>query len=101
MPATYDFNPNALISVWENGFDKPSVERAGDLLKLWKPGFREHPEVLDQLSIEMREQFLLEIRRKLFGKKFSSIARCPSCEEMIQWEMQYSDFYGAIYDQNE
>lgn len=95
MSSANDFNPDALISVWENGFGKSAGERAGDLLMAWNTDFREHPESLGQMSIERREQTLLEIRRKLFGRKFSSIARCPSCGEMIQWEMQYSDFQVA------
>lgn len=101
MPATYDFNPDALIRVWENGYGKSAGERAGDLLMMWKTEFRQHPEALDLLSIESREQFLLEIRRNLFGRKFSSIARCPSCNEMIQWEMQYSDFSSAVNELKE
>ena len=92
MPATNDLPPNALISVWENGFGKSSTERAKDLIEIWMPDFQEDPLSLEHLSIEMREQFLLDIRKKLFGRNFFSIARCPACDEMIQWEMQYSDF---------
>lgn len=89
-PVTY--NPSNLIAVWENGIGKPASDRINDLLECYQSLSKSGAQALDQLSIERREQYLLEMRRMLFGRKFSSIASCPSCEEKIQWDMQYSDF---------
>lgn len=84
------FHPNELLNIWEQGFNKNSQQKTNDLISLYV-GLAESEEI-KSFSIEQKEQYLLEIRRLLFGRKFLSIANCPSCSEMIEWEMNYSDF---------
>ena len=86
------FHPNELLEIWERGFTKTSQQRADDLISIYRTAVHGKEQETKKLSIEKKEQYLLEIRRLLFGRKFLSVAACPSCNVMAEWEMNYVDF---------
>lgn len=72
-----------LLNVWEHGLSHSPAQRALTLLAAACP---ETPvEQLGQLSIGQRDARLLELRTRIFGPRFTSIATCPKCGERLEF----------------
>lgn len=79
-----------LLSVWEQGLNKPLLQRMLILLAAAFPEMQ--PDTLMKLSIGQRDLRLLQLRECLFGQQLLNTAVCPECDERIEWENSTADF---------
>ena len=70
-----------LLSIWEQGIDRPMFERA---LLLLAAASGQSMDSLATLSIGQRDLKLLELREALFGRSVPCIITCPSCAERLE-----------------
>jgi len=70
-----------LLSIWEQGIDRPMFERA---LLLLAAASGQSMDSLATLSIGQRDLQLLELREALFGRSVPCIITCPSCAERLE-----------------
>ncbi|MDL1866589.1 phage baseplate protein [Betaproteobacteria bacterium PRO4] len=70
-----------LLSIWEQGIDRPMFERA---LLLLEAVSDQSMDSLATLSIGQRDLKLLELREALFGRSVPCIVACPSCNEHLE-----------------
>ncbi len=85
-----NFTANDMLSIWEQGLNQPLLQKALILLAAACPDMQ--PDTLAQLSIGQRDQYLLQIRERLFGQRLLNTAVCPGCAERIEWESRVVDF---------
>jgi len=70
-----------LLSIWEQGIDRPMFERA---LLLLAAASGQSMDSLATLPIGQRDLQLLELRESLFGRSVPCIVTCPSCAERLE-----------------
>lgn len=78
-----------LLSVWEQGRARPSVEQALTLIAAACP--ETSPEALARLSIGQRDSRLLTLREWMFGPKLAGLAVCPACGQRLEMTFDVSD----------
>ena len=78
-----------LLSVWEKGLGRTSLERAQVVLK----AARESPSDPDpgELPLGERDAQLLTLREWTFGNEVTALSRCPKCKEELELTFQISD----------
>lgn len=74
-----------LLSVWERGQGRPSVERT--LALLAAACSETAPEALAELSLGERDSRLLALREWTFGPRLASVAACPACGEQLELDL--------------
>jgi hypothetical protein len=74
-----------LIAVWDRGLDRHPVDRA--LLLLAQAFPDQEPSKLASLTVGQRNARLLELRRRTFGPQLNGIARCPQCNETLEFRV--------------
>src|SRR5262245_59064440 len=82
LPDVQPFSAAELLHVWECGQHEMPVEQALSMLASACPGTPR--EALAALSIGQRDACLLDLRERLFGPVFSSLAECPGCGEQLE-----------------
>jgi hypothetical protein len=78
-----------LLKVWEYSQTAHPLDKALNLLCAAFPAISR--ENLAELSIGQRDAFLLKLRELTFGSKLDCFARCPACEEQLEFVMQTED----------
>lgn len=73
-----------LLQVWESVYGQPPLQRTLGLLSAACPDLS--PQEVARLSIGERDARLLSLREWMFGTRMASTARCPQCEEQVEWE---------------
>jgi len=89
LPDVQPFSAAELLCIWEGGRRESPVEQALTLLASACPGTPH--EVLAALSIGQRDACLLDLRERLFGPVFSSLAACPGCGEQLEMNFHVRD----------
>ena len=74
-----------LLTVWEEGLDKPLLEKTLQLLAT-ACSVNDFNDV-GLLSIGERDARLLQLREGMFGSRLMNMARCPQCAELTEWEI--------------
>jgi T4 bacteriophage base plate protein len=74
-----------VVRVCEWGRDKHALDRAMVLLRASSPGA--DPEALARLPIGRRDARLLALRTRAFGPDLAFSARCPACDEPVEFTM--------------
>src|SRR5689334_11203678 len=85
------FSAAELVTAWEYGRDKHPVDRAMLLLVLACPTVP--PETLSELTVGQRNALLLDLRCKTLGAHAECMARCPQCNEPLEFTMDTTTFY--------
>ncbi len=75
--------PAQILSVWERGTGHVPVRQA--LILLAEANSNQTIERLAGLSIGERDARLIKLRALTFGKRFESVASCPSCGERLEF----------------
>ena len=79
-----------LEEAWEASLRRPPVVRPLTLLQMAEP---EAPlDQLARLGIGERDRRLLDLREKLAGPRFDSVATCPGCGERSEFSFDSRDF---------
>jgi hypothetical protein len=82
MPA---MDPHALISCWETGRRRHTLDRALLLHAVAAPA--EPPDALADRPIGQRNAALIRFRRALFGDELQSCLACPACGEQLEFSL--------------
>jgi len=82
-----------LIAIWERGAGEHPVDRALTLLSACSPS--ESREDLARLSIGTRDARLFEIYERLFGPALDAFARCPACNEALEYTLSTHELTAA------
>lgn len=77
-----------LLSIWEQGINRPMFERA---LLLLEAASGQSMDSLATLSIGQRDLKLLELREILFGRSAPCIVACPSCTERLEFNLDIDE----------
>lgn len=72
-----------IVWIWEVGQRQPYADRALLLLTLAWPGLS--PMALNALTIGQRNAHLLALRTKTLGPQADCFARCPACNEQVEF----------------
>lgn len=78
-----------LLDVWERGYGQTPAQRALTLLRA--ASVEESSETLAQLTVGRRDARLLRLRELIFGSTLSSIVRCPTCGETLEFAIDVRD----------
>ena len=78
-----------VLAVWELGGNQSPARRALTMLAPVCAG--ETVQSLAALPVGRRDARLLELRERTFGRHFSSLARCPNCDEQVQADFETTD----------
>lgn len=78
-----------LMTVWEHGLNQTLLERVLTLLIAACPEI--NSETIAGLSIGERDSRLLQLREWMFGSNLVNTARCPRCNERVEWENRIAD----------
>lgn len=78
-----------IVRIWEIGQQQHPLDRALTCLAFV------HPERslagLANLTIGQRDALLLMVRERTFGAKLDSVARCPKCQEQLEFALSTRD----------
>ena len=77
-----DLNAEELLNVWEQGINRPMLQKTLVLLAAAFPEMG--GDRLAELSIGSRDTCLLLLRERLFGSRLVNNAVCPACAERIE-----------------
>jgi hypothetical protein len=78
-----------LLSLWEYGLTQPPWQRALSLLAAALPD--SNPDTLVNLPVGQRDSQLLTLREYVFGPHLTSLATCPSCNELLELNFNVAD----------
>ena len=84
-----NLNAADILSIWEQGLNRPLLERTLILLIAAFPEM--NPDTICELSIGSRDTCLLLVRQRLFGSRLVNNAVCPQCAGRIEWEQDIAD----------
>ncbi len=79
-----------VVAVWESAVQRPSAYRALAILGFAKPGTPWN--ALAELPLGESDQTLWEMRRVMFGPTICGLARCPACEEKLEFCFEVPEF---------
>ncbi|MDH5543405.1 MAG: phage baseplate protein [Nitrospinota bacterium] len=83
-----------VIGTWERGEGRYVTDTA---LSLLMPAFPEKSlSDLADLTVGQRDAALFELFEKTFGKKIPGFAKCPKCDEHLEFDMSTVDFRTTI-----
>jgi hypothetical protein len=78
-----------LLQVWETGLGQHPLDQALTLLAAGLPGVSRAK--LAALSIGQRDGYLLALRERIFGPHLAGQARCPACQEQVEFSFNTAD----------
>jgi hypothetical protein len=78
-----------ILRIWEIGAVQHPVDRALTILTAAFPQ-SSRDELLD-LTVGQRDGRLLNVRKKTFGTRLASFARCPFCREQLEFVLDVAD----------
>ncbi len=78
-------NPHALLTCWECGRRRHTLDRALLLHAAAAPD--DNPDALADRSVGERNAELLRFRRALFGDELQSCLECPTCGERLEFSL--------------
>lgn len=87
-----------LLEVWEWGIYQKPLDRTIQLLTIAL-----ETNDIDQirgLTIGERDNYLLFLRRSLFGKQLNCTVECPECHEIMEWESDIDEFCSFDYNKH-
>jgi hypothetical protein len=76
---------NALLTAWEQGRNRHSLDRALLLYSIAAPG--EEPDALADRPLGQRNAALLGLSRSMFGDSLSACVDCPACSDRLEFSM--------------
>ena len=79
-----------LLTVWERGANQSIVGKTLSLLGV--ACSVTDLNIVARLSIGDRDARLLRLREWIFGHKLTSMATCPACAQVVEWEMDSREF---------
>ncbi len=79
----------AVLRIWEDGQSRHPVDRALALLSLNAPDTPRRE--FAALSIGRRDELLLDVRERLFGRELNVYAECPGCQEPMELQLETGD----------
>lgn len=82
-----------LIALWERGTGQHPVDRSLILLSTCSPS--ESQDELALMSIGARDTRLLEIYERIFGPSLDAFARCPACNEPLEYALSTKELLGS------
>ncbi len=88
-----NLSPARILEVWESGARRHPLDRALLLLHQMRPD-AVLPDLAD-LSIGQRDQLLLTLRRKLFGRELPGYVDCPACRTRLEFTLDTEAFRSA------
>jgi hypothetical protein len=78
-----------ILMIWEEGQYQHHLDKA---LTLLSPSFPDSTkDVLATLTIGQRDSCLLSVRELTFGGRLNLFARCPKCQERLEFSMSTKD----------
>ncbi|NJD75631.1 MAG: phage baseplate protein [Candidatus Methanoperedens sp.] len=78
-----------ILNTWEQGQNQHPLDKA---LTLLFPSFPDSTkDELATLTIGQRDAFLLSARELVFGGRLNLFARCPQCQERLEFSMSTKD----------
>ena len=80
-----------LLQIWDEGTGMSLLEKT--LLLLGKAYAIEDWKQLGKSSIGNRDAMLLQLREWMFGNKLKNMAKCPACNEIVEWETSTDDLH--------
>jgi hypothetical protein len=86
MPA---LSAQAIVHVWEVALHQHPVDRALTLLTLAFPEMT--MDELLALSVGQRDANLLDLRQAIFGSQLAGFAKCPACEQPLEFNLSVTD----------
>jgi hypothetical protein len=86
--------PAAILHAWEAARNQHPVDRALTLLLAAEPGGTRAR--LAALSIAERDARLLQLRARTLGPVLAIFARCPACEEHLEFEVRTEALTGPV-----
>lgn len=78
-----------LLSVWEEGAARSSLDRALLLLTAAQPDVPR--DAWARLPIGQRDAWLLSLRERWFGSRLEAVTACPLCDERLEISMNVND----------
>jgi hypothetical protein len=78
-----------VLQIWEWGQGRSPLQQALVMLAVAYPD--RSPEQLAALPIGQRDAHLLMLRSHTFGAKLQAVARCPQCQEALEFGLTVSD----------
>lgn len=79
----------SVLRIWEDGQSRHPVDRALALLNLNAPDTPRRE--FAALSIGRRDELLLDVRERLFGRELNVYAECPGCQEPMEFQLETGD----------
>lgn len=89
-----NLSPAQILEVWESGARRHPLDRALLLLHRMQPD-TVLPDLAD-LSIGQRDQRLLTLRRKLFGRELPGYVDCPACRTRLEFTLDTEAFRSTV-----
>lgn len=83
------FTAADLLTIWERGAWRNSGGRGLAILSVACPEL--DPNVLAGLTVGRRDALLLDARELAFGSELAATARCPACDEALEFTARTSD----------
>jgi len=82
-------SPSEVLQLREQGAALHGIDRALRVLRAARAA--EDPATLERLPLGVRDALLLRARRLLLGERIEAEARCPRCDERLEFELACSD----------
>lgn len=73
-----------ILKAWEIGAERGPIDRSLSLL--WAGGYSSDGDLAD-LPIGLRDQYLFDMRAKIFGDNLQCGTSCPNCGEFLELEL--------------
>jgi len=83
------FSDQDLLAIWEIGLTQHPLDRALTLLTGLFPG--QSRQALAHLSIGQRDGYLLTLHEQLFGPRLAAQARCPACQNQVEFMLNTTE----------
>lgn len=91
------FTAQQTIDIWERGERLHPIDRGLLLLSAGWPGVEW--EQLAGLPVGRRDASLMELRRSVFGDRVEGYARCPACEQEVEFPLSLQELLATVPDE--
>jgi hypothetical protein len=78
-----------LLDAWETGMAEPVADQSPSLLR--SLGWLDGTTALDDLTVGECDMLLLDLRAQLFGSRLGTVASCPRCHHVVEFELTTTD----------
>lgn len=93
------FTAQQTIDIWERGERLHPIDRGLLLLSEGWPDIAW--EQLAELPIGRRDAALMELRRSVFGDRIEGYARCPSCDQEVEFPLSLQELLATVPDDSD